>query len=43
MFVHGIMFILRNLSVHSMKLYSFKEISSVKENIFIQGNYVLLD
>ena len=31
-----------NLSVHSMKLYSFKEISSFEENIFIQGNYIIL-
>ena len=30
------------LSVHSMKSYSFKEISPFKENIFIQGNYIHL-
>ena len=39
-FDHGIIFILRNLSTHSMKLYSFKEISSFKGNIFIQRNYI---
>ena len=38
--VHGIIFISRNLSVHSMKFYLFKEISSFKENIFIQGYYI---
>ena len=39
-FDHGIIFILRNLSTRSMKLYSFKEISSFKGNIFIQRNYI---
>ena len=50
MFVHGIIFISTNLSVHLMKLHSFKEIYSFKENIFvqvqdlmfIQGNYIFI-
>ena len=34
-FVHGIIFISRNLSVHSLKFYSFKETCSFRETISI--------